>query len=171
MEVVMTTPIDINASVAAANPLGKIPALIRDDGIALYDSRVICRYLDAQGGGTLYPETRLWETLTLEATGDAIMDAGILMIYEVRMRPEAKQWDGWIDAQSSKITAALDALEARWIAHLAGPLDMGQIAVGCALSYLDFRQPDRDWRSGHPQLAAWHAVFDQRDSMQATKPT
>jgi glutathione S-transferase len=170
MQVVTTTPIKTAPEVAAANPLGKIPVLIRDDGSALYDSRVICRYLDAKGAGTLYPETRLWEVLTLEATGDAIMDAGIAMIYEARMRPEDKQWDGWTTAQWAKITAAMDALEARWISHLAGPLDMGQIAVGCALSYIDFRQGDREWRGARPQLAAWLAKFDQRDSMQKTRP-
>jgi glutathione S-transferase len=170
MQVVTTTPINTAPEVAAANPLGKIPALIRKDGGTLYDSRVICRYLDAQGGGTLYPETRLWEVLTLEATGDAIMDAGIAMIYEVRMRPEAKQWDGWIDAQWAKIERAMDALENRWTGHLSGPLDMGQISVACALSYIDFRQGDREWRGARPQLAAWFAKFDQRESMQKTRP-
>ncbi|WP_324752733.1 glutathione S-transferase [Roseovarius sp. Pro17] len=170
MQIVTTTPVQTDATVAAANPLGKIPALIRDSGPVLYDSRVICRYLDAQAGGTLYPETRLWEVLTLEATGDAIMDAGVAMIYEVRMRPADKQWDGWIDAQWAKIRSAMDALESRWISHLAGPLDVGQIAVGCALSYIDFRQPDREWKAERPQLAAWHAKFNQRDSMQKTRP-
>lgn len=168
--VVATTPVKTDPTLAAANPLGKIPALIRDGGPVLYDSRVICRYLDAQAGGTLYPEARLWEVLTLEATGDAIMDAGVAMIYEVRIRPADKQWDGWIDVQWAKIAAAMDALEARWMSHLAGPLDMGQIAVACALSYIDFRQPERDWRSARPQLAAWVDTFNQRDSMQKTRP-
>ncbi len=167
---IATTPVKTDPAIAAANPLGKVPALIREGGSALYDSRVICRYLDAQAGGTLYPDARLWETLTLEATGDAIMDAGVSMIYEVRLRPEDKQWDGWIDAQWAKITSAMDALEARWISHLAGPLDIGQIAVGCALSYIEFRQPDREWRAAHPQLSAWHTKFDQRESMQKTRP-
>ncbi|MFD0859382.1 glutathione S-transferase [Roseovarius aquimarinus] len=170
MQVVTTTPIRTDPAVAAANPLGKIPALIRDEGGTLYDSRVICRYLDAKAGGALYPESRLWEVLTLEATGDAIMDAGVLMIYEARMRPEEKQWDGWTDAQWAKITGAMDALEDRWIPHLAGPLDMGQIAVACALSYIDFRQGHREWRDARPMLAAWHGKFDQRPSMQATRP-
>lgn len=170
LQIVTTTPIATDPTLAAANPLGKIPALIRGGGPVLYDSRVICRYLDAQAGGTLYPEARLWEVLTLEATGDAIMDAGVAMIYEVRIRPADKQWDGWIDAQWAKIAAAMDALEARWMSHLAGPLDMGQIAVACALSYIDFRQPERDWRSARPQLAAWVDTFNQRDSMQKTRP-
>ncbi|MFX0541560.1 glutathione S-transferase [Roseovarius sp. S4756] len=170
MQVVTTTPIKTDSEVAAANPLGKIPALIRNEGSALYDSRVICRFLNAKAGGALYPEAHQWETLTLEATGDAIMDAGIAMIYEVRMRPEDKQWDGWIDAQWGKIEKAIDALENRWISHLTGPLDMGVISVACALRYLDFRQPDREWRGAHPLLAAWLAKFDQRPSMLATRP-
>ncbi|HEY9040426.1 MAG TPA: glutathione S-transferase [Roseovarius sp.] len=169
-EIVTTTPIQSDPAVVAANPLGKIPALIRPDGPVLYDSRVICRYLDSLAGGTLYPQSRLWETLTLEATGDAIMDAGVLMIYEARMRPEDKRWDGWTEAQWAKITAAMDALEARCMSHLAGPLDIGQISVACALSYIDFRQGHRDWRAARPQLAAWLDVFSKRDSMQKTRP-
>lgn len=169
-EIVTTSPINSDPAVVAANPLGKIPALIRPDGPALYDSRVICRYLDSLAGGTLYPQARLWDTLTLEAMGDAIMDAGVSMIYEIRMRPDDKQWDGWTEAQWAKVTSAMDALEARWMSHLAGPLDMGQIAVACALSYIDFRQGHRGWRDARPQLAAWLDVFSQRASMQKTPP-
>ncbi|MDF0599384.1 glutathione S-transferase [Psychromarinibacter sp. C21-152] len=155
----------------AENPLGKIPCLVRDDGPALYDSRVICRYLDARGEGGLYPEGRIWEVLTLEATADGIMDAAVLMIYEGRSRPEALRYPAWVDAQWDKIARALDALESRWMGHLAGRLDMGQIAVGCALGYLDFRLPDRDWRKGRTALAEWFEAFGQRDSMAATVPS
>lgn len=169
-EIVTTTPIKPDPSVLSANPLGKIPALIRPDGPALYDSRVICRYLDSVAGGTLYPQARLWDVLTLEATGDAIMDAGVSIVYEVRMRPEDKQWDGWSDAQWAKVTSAMDALESRWMSHLAGPLDMGQIAVACALGYIDFRQGHRGWREARPQLAAWLDTFSNRSSMHKTRP-
>ncbi|MCI2399989.1 glutathione S-transferase [Aliiroseovarius subalbicans] len=168
--VVATTPIAPAAEVTAANPLSKIPALIRPDGPTLYDSRVVTRYLDARAGGALYPDARIWEVLTLEATADALLDAAVLMVYEGRCRPEDKQDKGWLDAQWSKIEGALDALNERWMSHLAGPLDMGQIAVGCALGYLDFRHPDREWRKGRDELDDWFAVFCQRDSMQATKP-
>jgi len=153
------------------NPLGKIPVLERDDGPALYDSRVICRYLDDLAGGRLYPEKpRLWETLTLEATGDGIMEAAILMLYEERTRPEELRFAPWVEGQWAKIARALDAVEARWLAHLAGPLDAGQIAVGCALGYVDFRLPARDWRAGRPGLTAWAARFAERPAMQATRP-
>ncbi|SPH23718.1 putative GST-like protein YibF [Defluviimonas aquaemixtae] len=165
------SPVDPGTLPVARNPLGKIPALERPDGPALYDSRVICRYLDARVGGRLYPkEPRLWETLTLEATGDGMLDAAILMLYEIRLRPEEKRFDAWVDGQWSKISRALDALEAMWISHLNGPIDMGQVSVCCALSYLDFRHGQREWRAGHPRLATWHETLSGRDSMKATVP-
>jgi len=165
-----STPIKTHPTVAVANPLGKIPALIREDAPALYDSRVITRYLDDCADAGLYPEARLWDTLTLEATADGIMDAGVLMVYETRVRPEEKQFDGWIDAQWGKISNAVSAVNSRWMSHLAGPLDMSHIAIGCALGYLDFRHDDRNWRKGNDALDDWYAVFAERDSMKATAP-
>ena len=164
------TPLITENMPVEQNPLGKIPALERPDGPAIYDSRVITRYIAAQGEGDLYPEARIWEVLTLEATADGIMDAAVLMVYEGRTRPEAIQYPDWVEAQWLKVSRALDAIEARWMSHLAGPLDAAQIAVGCALEYLDFRHEARDWRAGRPNLAAWSAVFSARDSMTATVP-
>ncbi|MGO4908020.1 glutathione S-transferase [Pseudorhodobacter sp. W20_MBD10_FR17] len=165
------TPIDTGTTPLAHNPLGKIPTLEREGGAALYDSRVITRYLDDQFDAGLYPAgPRLWETLTLEATADGILDAAILMVYETRVRPEDKRYDPWVEGQWGKIERALDALEARWMSHLHGPLDMGQIAVGCALGYVDFRHGARNWREGRPLLAAWEASFASRDSMKASAP-
>lgn len=164
-------PVDPAGAPLDANPLGKVPALERPDGPALYDSRVICRYLDARGGAGLYPEgARLWDTLTVEATGDGILDAALLMVYEGRIRPEELRYAPWVEGQWAKVDRALDALETRWMAHLQGPLDAGQIAVGCALGYLDFRHHARDWRNGRPRLAGWFAGFDKRASMRATVP-
>ncbi|ABV95012.1 putative glutathione S-transferase family protein [Dinoroseobacter shibae DFL 12 = DSM 16493] len=162
---------EADAAIKAANPLGKIPALQRPDGPALYDSRVICRYLDAKFTLEAYPASRLWEVLTLEATADGIMDAGVLMVYERRFRPAEKQDDAWIDGQWAKIARALDAIEDRWMSHLAAPIDMSQIAVGCALGYLDFRHADRSWREGRPALAAWADTFLAREAMIATTPS
>ncbi|HHS94518.1 MAG TPA: glutathione S-transferase family protein [Rhodobacterales bacterium] len=167
---VTTSPIAPDAQAAAAHALKKIPALIRPEGCTLYDSRVVTRYLDDRFEGGLYPASHLWETLTLEATGDGIMDAAVLMVYEKRARPEDKQDSGWIEAQWGKIENALDALNARWMSHLAGPLDAGVISVGCALGYLDFRHGDREWRKGRDALDDWFAVFGERESMQATQP-
>ena len=164
------TPLDSSNMPTSHNPLGKIPALVRNDGPALYDSRVITRYLNDLAGGTLYPKARLWETLTLEATADGIMEAADLMIYEGRCRPEELQSNEWVDAQWTKAARALDAIESRWMSHLSGPLDMAQIATGCALEYLDFRHAARDWRAGRPELSAWQAEFARRPSMVATRP-
>jgi glutathione S-transferase len=165
------TPVESGAAPLAQNPLGKIPVLERDDGVSLYDSRVITRFLDVHFAAALYPAApRLWETLTLEATADGIVDAAILMVYEDRIRPEDKRFAPWVEGQWAKVDRALDVLESRWISHLQGPLDMGQIAVGCALAYLDFRHDARKWRKSRPVLATWEAEFAQRDSMKATAP-
>lgn len=169
-EQVATSPVHGEDRINAANPLGKIPALVRDEGPTLYDSRVITRYLDATRGGTLYPAARLWEVLTLEATADGIMEAAVGMIYEERYRPEDIRFAPWVEGQWGKVSRALDAVEGQWMSHLAGPIDMGQIAVGCALGYLDLRHGARDWRAGRPALAAWYAQFALRPSMAATAP-
>ena len=156
----------------ARNPLGKVPTLERGDGPALYDSPVICRYLDDIAGGRLYPaKPRLWETLTLEATADGMMDAAVSMRYQATLLPVELRYADWMEANWRKVARSLDALEARWMSHLAAPLDIGQIAVACALGYLDFRHDDRGWRTGRPALAAWAARFAERPSMQDTLPT
>lgn len=165
------SPLDPGTMPIDRNPLGKIPALELADGSTIYDSRVICRYLDDLAGASLYPAApRLWQTLTLEATADGILEAALLMVYETRVRPEDKRFPDWVEGQWSKVSRALDAIEAGWLDHLNGPLDMAQVAVGCALGYLDFRMGARNWREGRPNLAAWEARFAQRPAMQATKP-
>lgn len=169
---VVTTPLAPDGAVLGKNPLAKIPALERDDGPTLYDSRVICAFLDDRAKAGLYPQdTSRWETLTLEATADGIMDAGVLMVYESRFRPEALQSQDWIEGQWSKIDRALTVLNDRWMPHLTGHLNIGQIGVACALGYLDFRHDARNWREGRPDLADWHARFSERPSMGATRPT
>ncbi len=167
---VTTAPGATPAELAAANPIGKIPALVRSGGATLYDSRVITRFLDDRARAGLYPATNPWETLTLEATGDAIMEAAVSMVYERRLRDAAQQSDTWVENQWEKVSRGLDALDNRWMAHLHGPLDIGHVAVGCALGYLDFRHEDRNWRKGRDALAAWATKFNARDSMQATMP-
>lgn len=167
---VTTTPFASDPKVVAANPIGKIPALIRDDGPAIYDSRVITRFLNDTNDGPLYPATRIWDTLTLEATGDGIMDCAVSMAYEVRLRPEAQQSPDWIEAQWEKASRGIKAINERWMSHLNGPLDMGQISVACALSYADLRHGARNWREGNDDLATWHATFCERASMQETAP-
>jgi len=99
------------------------------------------------------------------------MDAAVSATYERRMRPEEKQWDDWEAAQLGKILAGCAALNARWMSHLKGPMDIGHIAVGCALEYVDFRHPDSNWRHSNEALASWFAEFESRPSMQATQPS
>ncbi len=165
------TPLDPATMPVAHNPLGKIPTLIRDDGRDLFDSRVICRYLDHRFDTGLYPAPpRLWDSTTLEALADGICDAAILMVYEARLRPEDCRHDPWVQGQWAKIVRALDSLEGGWADHLDGPLCMGQIALGCALSYLDFRHDERNWRANRPLLAEWESRIKARDSMKATVP-
>ena len=132
---------------------------------------MICRYLDTVAEGTLYPAgERLWTTLTLEALADGIMDAALLIALEYRLRPEELHYAPWLEGQWQKVSRALDTLETLWMSHLHGPLDIGQIATGCALGYLDLRHGARDWRAGRPQLAHWFTGFDQRPAMEATRP-
>ena len=159
-----TMPVDLN-------PLGKIPALALGDGRVLYDSRVICRYLDQRAGGLFYPaDARLWDALVVEALADGIMDAGVLITYESRVRPEEMRFAPWVDGQWAKIARALDELERRWLPLLQGPFGMAQIAAACALAYLDLRHDARQWRKGHAALAAWEAALRERPSLVATRP-
>jgi len=104
--------------------------------------------------------------LRQQALGDGILDAIILCAYETQ-RPEDKRWSGWTDGQMRKAHQGLAAAETE---DLAGPLTIGPIAIGCMLGYLDLRFPDDGWRRRHPKLAAWYEAFEQRPSMQATKP-
>ncbi len=153
------------------NPLGKIPALVLADGQAIYDSRVISRYLDDLSGAGLYPKgPDLWPFLVLEATADGILDAALLMVYESRLRPVDLRFAPWVDGQWAKIARALDAVEAGSLPLLTSPLSMAQIALGSALGYLDFRLDARGWRGGRPGLAAWEAEFARRPTMLATVP-
>jgi glutathione S-transferase len=168
------TPLEPDSMPIVQNPLGKVPVLETAEG-ALFDSRVICRYLDDLVGAGAYPQgPAVWRTLTLEALADGIMDAAVLMVYETRLRPEEVRFAPWVEAQAAKVIRAVDALETEWVEHLsaarAGCPDMGAIAVGAALGYVDFRLGHLDWRSGRGGLAVWESGFAQRASMVATVP-
>ena len=167
--VVAGHPTDPGTMPTQQNPIGKIPTL-EDKGRALYDSRVITRYLDTKFGAGLYPEATLFDILTLEATADGIAEAAVLMVYEGRSRPEDKYDEITVEAQWTRVARALDHLEATAMSLLDTPLHMGQIAVASALGYLDFRHRARDWRATRPNLAQWYAEFAKRPSMQATEP-
>lgn len=164
-------PITLNEQVNARNPLGKIPVLLTDDGEALYDSRVICEYLDTlhQGRKVLPEGGERWQVLRLAALADGLMDAALLARYERGVRPAELQWSAWLDGQLGKVQRALAELE-RQVGQLQGPLDLAQIGVACALGYLDFRFADIDWRVSHPGLAAFQQAFAQRASMRFSAP-
>tara|TARA_B100001057_G_C22677619_1_gene882460 strand:+ start:268 stop:873 length:606 start_codon:yes stop_codon:yes gene_type:complete len=168
---VKTTALATDPEVRAANPLGKIPTLLLDDGRALFDSRVICRYLDDLSGGVLYPEDWIWDILTLEALADGIMESAVLMVYESRLRNEEERSKKWVDAQWAKVTHALDSLEANGFVAMQGPLNFGQLSIICALGYLDFRHDSLAWREGRPALAKWHEGLKQRASIKDTLPS
>ncbi|MBO6577733.1 MAG: glutathione S-transferase family protein [Thalassospira sp.] len=153
------------------NPLGKIPILILEDGRKIFDSRVICEYLDAQVDGTsLHPteSDARWEALTLQALGDGIVDASILQVYENRMRPEEKRHGDWLSYQADKVKRSLDHLSAN-APSLEGDLTIGHVAIACALGYLDLRFEGK-WRESYPTLVAWLETFDARvPAFEATK--
>jgi glutathione S-transferase len=169
---VQTTAVGPDLGLVADNPLGKIPCLVREDGSALYDSRVICEYLDTlHQGARLFPaegEER-WTALRLQALGDGLMDAAVLARYETFLRPQEYRWPAWIDGQLDKVTRALDRLESE-ADRLGRRLDIGAVTVACALGYLDFRYGDMGWRGSRPGLAAWFDAFAVRDSMRRTLP-
>jgi len=156
------------------NPLGKIPALVLDDGSALFDSPVICEYLNHVGGGKFFPGMSLispnkgrWKALGLQALGDGIMDAALGRVYEDRYRTAELRSPAIIDNYISVVQTGLDALER--ISFAKAPT-IGEITVGCALGYVDFRLGELNWRATRPKLAAWYETFSQFPSMKATAP-
>jgi len=170
---VSTTAVARNADLVKSNPAGKIPALVLDDGSVLFDSSVICAYLETLNkGGKLVPASGVerFRILTLESLGDAMMDAAVLARYERALRPEDKQWREWEHGQLAKVRSALEDIEANRMGLIGEGVSIGAIAVACALGYLDFRFADFGWRDSHPKLAKWYVGFEGRPSMKATTP-
>jgi len=165
-------PVMRDDRIAAFNPLAKVPALRTESGICLYDSRVICEYLNARAQGDLFPQKgeARWRSLARQALGDGLIDAALLARYEFSARPPEKQWQDWADAQLKKVAAALADIESQISDFSDRPEDIGLIAIGCALGYLDFRFAGLNWRASHPLTAAWFAVFDAHPAMAATRP-
>ncbi len=169
---VSQTPIAQDPEVAAANPLGKIPCLELDDGTVLFDSPVICEYLDGlHDGPRLLPQAGpdRFRALRLEALGDGMLDAAVGVRYETFLRPEHLRWPDWIAAQLLKVTRALDRLEQE-APSLAERIDLGSLTIACVLGYLDFRFAAERWRDGRPKLATWYERIAARPSLLATRP-
>ena len=172
-EVIVSLPAD--AKFRAVNPLGKIPALLLDDGSVIYDSPVICEYLDELGGGKFFPRASLfkeaqgrWRALTLQALGDGIADAVVRRNQEMRLAVDKRSED-----VLHRQTAAIEA--AFVVANRAAPKfpatpTIGEIAIACAIGYLDLRVPNDGWRDRYPQLTEWLVVFSRFESVQATQP-
>ncbi len=170
IERVPTDPWSPETDLPGSNPLGKVPALELEDGTVLFDSPVICEYLDSlHGGAKLHPDgAARWPALRLAAIADGICDAAINRLLDTR-RPEPQQSEGWQQRQKAAMARACDLLEAE-AESLEGPLTIGQIAVACALGYLDLRWDADQWRQGRPKLAAWFERISQRPSIADTTP-
>ena len=171
IERVGTDPWAAGTDLPGSNPLGKVPALELDDGGMLYDSPVICEYLDSlHDGPKLHPDLgpERWVALKHAAIGDGICDAAILRRLD-SMRPDSQQSSDWQQRQALVVARACDVLESE-AEKLDWAVTIGHLAVACALGYLDFRFAADQWRQGRPKLAAWFETFSQRPSIASTTP-
>jgi glutathione S-transferase len=153
------------------NPLGKIPALLLEDGSVIFDSPVICEYLNHRGGGKFFPGNNIfrshsgrWKALVLQALGDGIAEAAVAWVILGR---EAVPPEAWRARQMEAILAGLDVAERTKFAEQP---TIGEISVACAIGYVNFRLPDLDWQSSRPKLAAWYARMCEYPAMKATEP-
>jgi glutathione S-transferase len=152
------------------NPLSKIPTLVLDDGTVLYDSPVICEYLDGlDGAPKLFPKqpAARMTALRRHALGDGFLEMMVLLRDE---RARAHPSDAHMASTAARKAAVLNSLDREAESLTTTPFGIGHIAIGCALSYLDFRYADDDWRKDHLRLANWHAAFAARPSVRATLP-
>ena len=154
------------------NPLSMVPTLVLGDGSSLYDSPVICEYLDGlHEGPRMLPQEgpERWQVLREQALADGIIDCAILVMMEQVKRPSELRWDWWLQLKQRAILRSLAHFEGQADAY-AGRVDLGVIAIAAALGYLDLRNGVGDWRREHPSLAAWFNAFSARPSMIASAP-
>ena len=173
LELVQVAPCKPNRDYAKShNPLRKIPALVTAEGMTIFDSTVICEYLDAMaGGGSIIPSEGYarWRVLTNHALAQGICEAAVLVRYETWLRPEALRWQELADDQWDRIDTGIEWFE-QHAGELEGPVNLAHLTLGCALGYLDFRWPEHDWRTRNPAVAAWFGTLSQRPSFALTKP-
>jgi glutathione S-transferase len=170
LPVVVSMTSEPTVEVMRHNPLNKIPTLITDDGLVLFESVVICEYLDSLHSGTrMFPVDtgRRWQALRWQALGSGMLEAELLWRSETR-RPQASQMAVVIHAFEKKIGAALDVLEIEADELKSAPFGIGHVSIACALAYLDFRFIGYDWRIGRPGIAGVYEALNARPSMQAT---
>lgn len=173
IEMIAVSPFDSPAELISTNPLGKVPALVREDRSVLFDSPVICEFLDQLGDGLrLLPPAgdERWTVLRRQALTDGMMDATFNIACEINRRPENERSQAWIDRWLHAIRRSLRVLEDD-IGEFGTELTLAHVGAGCALSYLDLRAASLiDWRKDFPVLAQWHQAFSERPSMQGTRP-
>ncbi|MDA8248362.1 MAG: glutathione S-transferase N-terminal domain-containing protein [Rhodospirillales bacterium] len=172
IELVATNPWAADTDLPNDNPICKVPTLIMDSGEALYDSVVICEYLDSlHGGRKRFPAegAARWKALRLHALIDGILDAALVCRLESSMRPEPHRWPAWLERHQATVERGLDALE-REAGSLSALDSIAEISAVCTLGYLDFRFPANNWRSSRPALAAWYQLLLSRASVAATAP-
>jgi glutathione S-transferase len=171
IELVKTVTADPTCDIGKDNPLNKVPALVLEDGSSLYDSHVICEFLDSRHDGVkMFPATgpARWNALRRKALANGMADAGVLRMMETR-RPAGEQSPAWIQRQKLKMEQGLDALEQE-AHHFAPVLDIGLLTVAIVLDYFDFRFGAEPWRDKHPTLAKWHEAISARPSLKNTLP-
>jgi glutathione S-transferase len=171
IELVVTNP-TTDESLRPANPLSKVPTLLLDDGSALYDSPVICEYLNTLAKGKIFPKSgpARWDTLKRQALADGLMDAVVRCFLEFK-RPQNEQHRDVIDRQLLAIDAALKAFENEPPSNRKRTPLIGELALASALGYLDLRfAQHRNWRKDHPKLRKWFKAFSERPSMLMTQP-
>ncbi len=165
-----SSPVDPNASLTEANPLAKMPTMKTHEGVTIYDSRVICEYLDSMSDGAIiFPEPLegRWGALQEQALGDGMLDSAVSIRYERNIRPLEKRWATWLEGQFGKLRRGLDWAESQ-ADRLNDRVDIGVITLACVGGYLDFRFPEEKWREGRTSLATWYEEFSRRDSMITT---
>lgn len=164
------SPVSRDRTIIPFNPLGQVPTFMTDDEQVLFDSKVICEYLNDKFDGKLFgDEHTRWSVLTDHAAADGVIAASLLVRYELLARPEALQWNEWIDGQTDKITTGLQYFEDK-AATLEDRIDIVTITLACAFDYLDFRLPDYNWQKRFPALKAWYDKFSVRPSIATTRP-
>ena len=171
IECIPTNPWDKASDLGTDNPVNKVPTLVTDGGEVLYDSTVICEYLDSlHNGQKLFPATggARWQALRLNALGDGMCETGIRRLLESRFWADSQRPD-WIERATGILTRCFSALEDE-ASVLSGPVTIGQISLGCCFGWLDLRFSDLNWRDDNPAVADWYAGFSARPSMVATEP-
>lgn len=159
-------PVNRDQEIVKSNPLGKVPTFFDKQGKPLFDSRVICEYLNHEAKTDIFPADadKRWVALVLHALADGLLDSALLARYETVARPEEYYWGDWEAAQMEKINSCIEYVEEGKL-ELSQHADIGTLSFGCALWYLDLRFADFDWRAVYPKVASWYEEFSQRPSM------